>query len=339
MADVTAAPVNLDDVDPLEIRRMQEAFEEAGLKRLEPLSSGLVEKVVSIEVSSDFHTQVKLIHPTKGSSAPRPLIVLFYGGGFRAGSLNQLTEPGRTFASQFNAVVVLGSYRMVPEVRWPIPFQDGWHLLVQLSRLASRTEWGGAELSVENGGGFVVGGVSAGASIAAVCAGIDALDQAKSEGVQPLSARITGVMANVPWLLVPELVPAVYACVWTSWTDNENADGFNLASLKGVMQGLACSNYSSLWFSPIPGLLQSTEHLESYPRVYVTTCHMDPLRDDGKIYCSMLESKGFEAKLVLFPDDGHNAWTVVPRPRKSTNPNFEEAALEGMRWLLRRNED
>jgi acetyl esterase/lipase len=339
MADVTAAPVNLNDVDPLEIRRMQDEFEAVGLKQLKPLSSELVEKVISINVSSDFRTQVKLIHPAKPSSAARPLIVLFYGGGFRAGSFNQLTEPGRTFASQFNAVVVLGSYRMVPEVRWPVPFKDGWKLLVHLSQHTSQPEWGGAELSPTNGGGFVVGGVSAGASIAAVCAGTDALNHATSEGMVPLSARITAVMANVPWLITPEIIPDAYTDVWTSWADNENVDGFNLLSLKGVMLGLACSNYSSPWFSPIPGLLQSPKPLENHPRVFVTICQMDPLRDDGKIYCSVLESKGVEVKLVLFPDDGHNAWTVVPRPRNSTNPTFEEATLEGMRWLLSSNEE
>lgn len=334
MAKVISATQEVNEADPLTVRRMQADLEAAGVQQLAPLSSNLTEKRITVKLSCGIETKIKLIHPVSSSSKPRPLFVLFYGGGFRAGSCDMLTEPGRTYASYFNAVVVLGSYRMVPEVRWPVPWKDSWQLLVHLSQHASESEWGGAELDPQNGGGFVVGGVSAGASIAAVCACVDALDRME-DGIESLAAKITGVLANVPWLLVPEIVPQEYADIWKSWTDNEYVEGFNLASLKSVMKGIACTDYTSPWFSPIPDLLRDSGPLKNYPRVYVTTCQMDPIRDDGQVYCKVLQHRGVEVRLVFFPDDGHNAWTVVPLPRRSKNPTFEKAAVEGVRWLLR----
>lgn len=61
-------------------------------------------------------------------------------------------------------MVALPSYRLVPNIRWPVPYYDSWHVLVWLSEHAKEL---GADLDV----GFIVGRVSAGASLAAVCGG------------------------------------------------------------------------------------------------------------------------------------------------------------------------
>lgn len=317
-------------------RQMMSQLELQGLSLLPPLSDSLTERTISVSLTSTYSPRLKIIHPSTHSSSPRPLIVLFYAGSFKAGSVDQLTEPGRTFAERFNAVVVLGSYRMIPEVRWPVPWQDGWNLLVYLSHHAHEQQFGKAELSADKGGGFVVGGVSAGASIAAVCAGIDGMGFAIREGVESLGAELTGVMVNVPFLVVPEIVPEEWKSKWTAWQDNEKAEGFNTGSLRAVMDGIQCTDYTSRWFSPVSDLVSQGESLDKRPRVYVSVCEMDPLRDDGKLYCDLLKRRGIETKLDLFPEDGHNGWSVMPFPRKSKAPTIEEAYLEGMKWLLKK---
>lgn len=334
MADITSIVQDTAEIDPLQIRRMQAKLEASNLRQLPPLSPDLCERTTVIPLSPSYSADVKLIYPSSNLSAPRPLVVLFYGGGFRAGSCHQLTEPGRTFAEKFNAVVVLGSYRMVPEVKWPVPWKDGWDLLAFLSRHACKPEWGGAELAIEKGGGFIVGGLSAGASIAVVCAGLDAFGSAVQEGLQELAARLTGVMANVPFMLVPETVPPEQTAHWTAWQDNEDVEGFNTNSLKAVMKGIQCTDYTSRWFSPIPDLLSSHGRLKRHPKVYVSVCQMDPLRDDGRVYCDLLRQKGVEVKMDLFPDDGHTGWTIVPRQWKSMEPTIPEAYIEAIKWLL-----
>lgn len=339
MTEVTSATANTEKT-MAERLQMQIDLEAEGVRQLGPLPESLHERVQKVPLSADLSLDVKIIHPMTQSSAPRPMVVLFYGGGFMAGSYHQLTEPGRTFAEKFNAVVVLGSYRLVPSVRWPAPWQDGWKVLSYLSWHAHKAEWGTAELSAERGGGFVVGGISAGASIATVCAEVDALGlvgtQHEEDGIHPLAARITGLMANVPFLLVPELVPEDWLPEWTAWKDNENVEGLNTGAVKGVLSNIECTNYRSWWLSPIPELMRSQDRLERHPRVYVSVCQMDPLRDDGILFCKALKQRGVEIMLDVFPDDGHNGWTVRPLPRKSVNPTIEEGNLRGMQWLLSR---
>lgn len=324
------------DLDPETARRVAAERLAHGLSLLPPLSPSLIEKYVTVQLAPTDSAKIKVIHPSSHPSTPRPLIVLFFGGGFKAGSIDQLTEPGRTFAEHFNAVVVLGSYRLVPGVRWPEPWEDGWRLLSYLSHHAHESMYGGAELSLENGGGFVVGGISAGASIAAVCGGLDALRLAERENIEPLASKLTGIMANVPFLLVPEIVPEESRHKWTAWQDNRMVDGFNTTSLETVIRGIECTDYTSCWFSPIPELLRSQKVLADHPRVYVSVCQFDPLRDDGRIYRHVLERRGVEVKMDLFPDDGHNGWTVLPVPRKSQSPTIPEAYMGGMKWLLRK---
>ena len=291
---------------------------------------------MTIPILTAYSPNAKIIHLAAPTASPRPLIVLFYSGGFSVGTIHQLTEPARTFAQRFNAVVVLGEYRMVPEVRWPVPWKDVWELLEYLSRHANGSKFGHAELDLSKGGGFVVGGISAGASIATACAEIDALGLAEREGVTALASRITGLMSNVPFLVVPDILPQQFRSIWTAWKEMEHVAGFNTKALQQVIEGIQCTDYHSCWFSPVTELASSKEVLKCHPRVYVSACQRDPLRDDGKVFCALLQQRGVEAKMDIFPDDGHNGWSVIPWPRNSTNPSFEEAYLAGMEWLLHR---
>lgn len=291
---------------------------------------------MTIPVSPGFSPSIKIIHPSSPATTPRPLIVLLHGGGFVRGPIDYLRPPGVAFAEEFNAVVVLGTYRLIPEVRWPVPWKDSWNLLAYVSEHAHEPAFGCAELDANKGGGFIVGGTSAGASCAAVCAGIDALGVARDEGVEELASRLTGVMANVPFLLVPEIVPQEWRSRWTAWQDNERAGGFNTNTLKSVIQGIQCSNYKSRWFTPITDLCQGDDKLHGYPRVYVAYCQFDPLRDDGKVYSELLRRRGVEVKTDLFPDDGHTGWSSMGFAMRSKRPTIPEANMEGMRWLLQR---
>jgi acetyl esterase/lipase len=336
MAAVTSKAIDVANCTPLEYRQIQADLEADGLARLGPLSPTLTEKAVSIPLSSSHSAKVKLIYAAGPATKPRPLIVLWYGGAFRSGSCYLMTEPGRTFAERFNAVVALGSYRTVPEVQWPVPWRDGWDLLAFLSHHAHEPEFGQAELASANGGGFVVGGISAGATIASACVGIDSMGLAEREGVEKLAKPVTGLFANVPWLFMPEIVPEAYESRWKSRTENENSPGFGLKSLEAVAQALDCTDYTSCWFSPVPELLRRPGPLHEHPRVNVTVCQLDPLRDDGKLFCDLLQERGVESRLDIFTEDGHTGWTVVPKPWKSTNPAVKPAYIEGMKWLLRK---
>lgn len=299
-----------------------------GIAKLPPLHDTLEELQIHIPVQSGWQSRTKVVRPKLGRTARRPLIVHFFGGGMMVGEPEQLLSPAREFAEAYGAVVVLPSYRLVPDVRWPVPYQDGWDILVWLSKHAE------AELGANLDAGFIVGGVSAGASVSAVCGGLAMFPKSKEAQAAPkLSKPLTGQFLCVPVLLVEEIVPEKYRAFFTSREENKNSEGLNAASLKEVMDGLQCTDYKSLWFSPA-ATLSNQEPVTKIP-VYLEHCGLDPLRDDATIYSKLLESRGIPTRVTLLPEDVHNSWTVVDSsPKMSKNPTMEEAQMAGMKWLL-----
>ncbi len=62
--------------------------------------------------------------PTQAATAPLPVIVFFYGGGWVSGDRGDYGFVGRAFAAR-GFVTIIADYRLVPEVRFPAFLQDG----------------------------------------------------------------------------------------------------------------------------------------------------------------------------------------------------------------------
>jgi acetyl esterase/lipase len=314
------------------------ALERDGLEALGPISEDLEEYWTTISLPSGFQSSTKVVRPKSAafstSGKKHPLIVLFYGGGYAHGSPNQVTVPARNYAEEFGAVVICPSYRHVPTVRWPVPFTDGYDILVYLSEQAE-PEFG-ADLDV----GFVVGGLSAGGGVAATAAAISVFgDNGERKESSSLRMPLTGVFVSIALLLVEDIVPSRYKDIWTSREDNRHSPNLSSAIVEEVVKGLQITNVRSTWFTPV-NTLEMTEREDQngqHPPVYIQACKLDPLRDDGIIYEKVLNERGVSTKIDVFPDDGHNSWNVLPFPNKSKNPTIEEATMAGMKWLLGRS--
>lgn len=243
------------------------------------------------------------------------------------GEPEQLLSAARAFAETYGAVVALPSYRLCPDVKWPVPYKDGWDVLVWLS------EHAGAELGADLSAGFIVGGVSAGCAIATVCGGLAMFPNSKEAQEAPKLAKpLTGQFLSLPLVAVEETVPAEYNVSFTSREENANVAGFNAAGLKLVLDSLQCTDYTSLWFSPLSAI--STQEPVNKIPVYMEHCGFDVLRDDATIYGKLLELRSVPTKVQLFADDMHASWTVLDALSKAKNPTIEEAQMEGMKWLL-----
>jgi acetyl esterase/lipase len=313
-------------------------FEQEGLRALGPISENLEEYWTTINLPSGFKSKIKVVRPkaaTSTSSRTRhPLIVLFYGGGYAYGSPDQVTTPARDFAQEFGAVVVCPDYRHVPTVRWPVPFEDGYDIIVYLSEHAEK------EFGTDLDTGFVVGGLSSGGGIASVAVAVSVFgDNGERKELSKLKKPVTGVFASIPLLLVEEIIPARYKDIWTSREDNRDSPNLTTANVEEVINGLQIENYKSAWFTPINTLERATNDSQNghHPPVYIQVCKLDPLRDDGVIYEKVLKDQGISTKIDVFPDDGHNCWNVMPFRNNSKNPTFEEATMEGIKWLLGRH--
>ncbi|EHA51777.1 hypothetical protein MGG_15215 [Pyricularia oryzae 70-15] len=293
---MTAKAEGAADTDRLDQTRLTIAgWEQAGIAALAPISKSITETWVDITLPSGFISKTLVIRPAQ-PSPPGPLIVLFHGGGFMGGSPAMITRPGREYAEQFGATVVSPTYKLLPEHAWPAGPESAWEVLAWLAENAH--EGGDERFAADLDRGFVVGGFSAGASIATIIAGISLRAGLLRHDQQELAKPITGVFANCPVLLKDkDMVPDEYRKLWTSRIDNRDAPGLN------------------------------TEGVEMVGK-------HDPLRDDGIVFEKALAARGVETKIDVFPDDGHISWVALPFEPASKDPSVEEMTMEAMRWLL-----
>lgn len=102
-----------------------------------------------------------IYEPAASSASPAPVVVFFYGGGWRDGSKDMYEFVGSSLARE-GIVVVVPDYRLWPEVRYPVFVEDA----------AAAVAW--VQREIERFGGdreqIFVAGHSAGAYMAALVA-------------------------------------------------------------------------------------------------------------------------------------------------------------------------
>jgi acetyl esterase/lipase len=325
-------------LDSQALRKMMKEMTAIGIKSLGPLSDSLEEFWTTVTLPDGWKSRTLVVRPKSLSSAltssirsrKHPLIVYFYGGGFTAGSPAQCTRPARDFAEEFGAVVVCPDYRLVPEVRWPVPMKDGYDVLAYL---AENAESGYGATLDGPGGGFIVGGASSGGSIAAVVGAVSMFGDGSTQ-LKELAKPLTGLCICIPWLLNGEIVPEEYRTLWTSREDNKNTKAFNSSMVSQIAHALQPDVHSP-WFSPCNAIRSGGKPPKhNQPRVYLQACQLDPLRDDAIVFEKMLASKGIRTKIDLFFKDGHTSYTALPSQVNSRNPTIGEGLLTGIEWLL-----
>lgn len=307
-----------------------------------PKPANIEEQWIDIPLSDGWSSKTLVIRPTlpkpdyldsprvttTRTALKRPMILYFFGGGFKAGSPLQIQLPARKFAEQFNATVLCPNYRLAPEHVWPQAMKDA----LEITQIVSRDQalHYGADLTH----GFIIGGVSAGACASGVVAGLTTHDPK----TYPLRYPLTGVFLSVPGFFQAETVPEEFKAEWTSRKDNEFAESFNTATMQELFDNFKVTDYASPWFSAHNLFYgkNKSENLSRHPPTYLAANQLDPLRDDALIYQKILAAAGIPTKHHLFPLDGHNAFSTMSpiMVGKSTNPTMEEGTTEGMKWLV-----
>lgn len=144
-------------------------------------------EALSIPLASGVSLPARLYASARGERLP--VLLYLHGGGFTIGGLETHDSLCRQIALRSGAAVIALDYRLAPEHRFPIAVDDAWAALRWLGAHATALGLDAARLAV--------GGDSAGATLAAVCA-IHARDAGLPLRLQLLITPGTTAHADTP---------------------------------------------------------------------------------------------------------------------------------------------
>lgn len=201
---------------------------------------------------------------TPEGAGPFPVLSWFHGGGWVLGNLDTADATARHLAVEAGCVVVSVDYRLAPEAKFPVPFDDCY----------AATEWIAQNAASINGdpNKIAVGGDSAGGNLAAAVA-----LKARDQGGPPLALQL--------------LVYPVTARDFNTGSYRQNADGYSLTTdgMKWFWAHYLSddADASNPYAAPA-----AAKDLNGLPPALVITAEFDPLRDEGEAYAQRLKAAG-----------------------------------------------
>ncbi len=225
-------------------------------------------QVGSVQDGEAAGVPVRVYRPE--GAGPVPTVVFAHGGGWVIGDLDTADPVCRLLCRDVGAVVVSVDYRLAPEHLFPAAVEDTWAVLRWVAEHVD--DYGGAP------GRIGVGGDSAGANLAAVCAQL-----AQAAGL-PLAAQLL-------------VYPAVDLLGdYPSRSDPANGGLMSLADMRWAAEhyvGMREDDPRAAEVVRDPRLspLQA-ESLAGVAPAVVATAEFDPLRDEGNAYARALEKAG-----------------------------------------------
>lgn len=308
---------------------------------LAPLQKTLAEtrppEITEVEyffkLRDDYASRILVCHLTSDfeGTTPRPLILLFHGGGHAVGYPEHVIPLARELVLAHSAVVICASYRLAPEFPFPFSICDAWEALEFAASECRKSNSAILPRCTDARVGFIVGGESAGAGLTASLAHL-----ARDHNVNP---KLTGqVLCAGTWISSAH-VPANYRDRYLSWTQNEKAPILDKELLTMFRSAFNPDPTSKLWASfdqhdPRDEGTGSVRHghLDVAP-AYFQVCGLDMSRDDGLIYERVLrEECGVPTRLDLYSGWGHCWWAMFP-DLEMTGRRMKDT-VAGVGWLL-----
>jgi len=199
-----------------------------------------------------------------GAAASLPIVVLFHGGGFIAGSPDSHDGGTRELCAQAGAIVISVDYRLAPEHKFPAAAED-CHAAV-LWAAAHAGELGGDATRL------AITGDSAGGNLAAAVALMN-----RDRGGPPLALQA---------LVYPVTDPA---CATPSATANGEGYMLTTASMRWMwsLYVNGPDDYANPYAAPV-----AASSLAGLPPALIITAEFDPLRDEGEAYGQALAAAG-----------------------------------------------
>eukprot|EP00058_Branchiostoma_floridae_P007630 XP_002593118.1 hypothetical protein BRAFLDRAFT_209839 [Branchiostoma floridae] len=270
-------------------------------------------------------------------------LMWFHGGGWVFGSIDLYDDLVGRIANQTGAVVVSVEYRLAPEHKFPIPFEDC--LTATQHFLQHASEYGVDPTRIG------VAGDSAGGNLAAAVALRLSKDDKKKFPPLKLQALIypalqafdfqtpSYVSGHRFFVLLPAKTMTGF---WIRYLNN-NMSLVDTFANNGHTAALKKSRFASFvdrhflddsvprlvpedvridlpddmkdilnpYYSP---LMAEDADLSGLPNTYVTVCGTDVLRDDGIMYARRLEMAGVQVRLARYPSGFHGIMSFSSKP-------------------------
>lgn len=150
----------------------------------------------------------RVYRPASAPAGGSPLVIIYHGGGFCIGGLENEELLCRRVVEQFGAVAVNVDYRLAPEWKFPHAPEDSW----------DATKWAASNassLGADPTKGFIIGGTSAGGNITAIVSLL-----ARDEKLNP---PVTGSLLMIPFYVDSNFVPEEWKKDYKSWDQNKDA--------------------------------------------------------------------------------------------------------------------
>jgi acetyl esterase len=209
--------------------------------------------------------------------APLPVLIYFHGGGFTVGSIETHESLCRQLALKSGAAVISVDYRLAPEHKFPIAFEDTLQVLVQVA--------GSLSISGLDTARIAVGGDSGGGTLAAACA---------------IAARDKGIKLALQLLFYPGL-----SAHQDLASHIEFAHGY---LIEKPHIDWFFSNYlrndddKNDWrFAPL-----AHADVRGVAPAWIGLAECDPIRDDGLAWHSKLHAANVASELVMYKGVVHD---------------------------------
>jgi acetyl esterase len=253
----------------------------------------------SIEGPDGGEIPLRIYTPSGGGDA-LPVLVLFHGGGFIAGSPDSHDGGARELCALARAIVVSVDYRLAPEHKFPAAAEDCHAALLWTA--AHAAEFGGDATRL------AITGDSAGGNLAAAVALMN-----RDRGGPRLALQA---------LVYPVIDPA---CATASAMDNAEGYLLTTASMKWMWSLYVndALDYENPYAAPI-----AASSLAGLPPALVITAEFDPLRDEGEAYGRALEAAGVPVTISRYDGMIHGFASCF-----DVTPQAGEAAGEVARAL------
>ncbi|KPM36160.1 hypothetical protein AK830_g10419 [Neonectria ditissima] len=275
---------------------------------------GLAIEEFNVPVRDNTPITLRSYRRTASGKEALPLFIYMHGGGFVTGGLETDDSTCRAIAVELGIVIINVEYRLAPENKFPVGFEDCFDVL----RWAASLE-GQKKLNTNLSKGFVVGGTSAGANFTAGLAHL-----ARDEGLVP---KITGVVFLAGSFCHPDVRPAKYLDRILSVDEIDDAPGLTRKSIDYFAEKYGAPPADKR-LSPL--LFDS--HADIAQKAYFVICGWDPRRDEAILLDQLLQEAGIATKSHVYQGLPHGFWTTCPDLPMSKQ--WLEHLTSGIRWMI-----